>query len=223
MSRKKNEDLKILIFFWILASYVILFILSLKTNDRVEAWAIVTLVFVTIYYAIQTKRLVKQEKISLEDAKEKRSADFWQQRLNEFYMPLKVNLFRLKTVLEFKPFSVDEMLQTLLEFIELSKKAYMLSEEFNDLFVSFVRVFKPVADFRKEPQEETWKDEIIEELEKLSKQVEKEIRIFEYKINKVFGFNIDDELKKYIEWLETEYFKEGLIKSGTTPEPKQRD
>jgi phage regulator Rha-like protein len=49
-------------------------------SDIVQAEAIVALVFVTLVYAIETHKLVKEGKI-------KRIAAFYEKRINEFYAP----------------------------------------------------------------------------------------------------------------------------------------
>ena len=77
---KENKDLIILVFIWILASIAILILLCPQIDEMVQAETIITLVFVTIFYAIQTQKLVRQEKISLEEQKKKNLANFWEGR-----------------------------------------------------------------------------------------------------------------------------------------------
>jgi hypothetical protein len=62
-------------------------ITSPAINDWVLAYSTVTLVFVTIYYAIQTQRLVQQEKLNLDESIKKRHIDFLERKINEFYAP----------------------------------------------------------------------------------------------------------------------------------------
>ena len=51
---------------WLSASFIIYKQTDLLISDKIQAWAIVTLVFVTLYYARQTQNLVAQEKESLD-------------------------------------------------------------------------------------------------------------------------------------------------------------
>ena len=133
----------------------------------IQADAIITLILVTLYYAIQTQKMVKQEKISLDEEKKRRSVDFWQSRLTEFFIPLKINLLKWQTVMKFKPFSVGEHLKTLSEFIEIMSKAYMLTAEMSNSLISFMNMFK----FQKRDKvEEAEKYEIIEKTEELLKK-----------------------------------------------------
>lgn len=68
------------IVFFILCMAAIVFLLHRQTNNLIQAIAIVTLVFVTTYYASETRKLVEEGKI-------KRTADFYEKRINEFYAP----------------------------------------------------------------------------------------------------------------------------------------
>lgn len=60
---------------------------SLAVNSWVLAYSTITLVFVTIYYAVQTQRLVEQEKNNLEESIKKRNIDFLERKISEFYVP----------------------------------------------------------------------------------------------------------------------------------------
>ena len=199
---KENKDLIILVFIWILASIFVLILLCPQIDEMIQAEAIITLVFVTIFYAIQTQKLVKQEKISLEEEKKRKTVDFWQSRLIEFFLPLRINLQKLQViVMEFRPFSSDEFSKIISEFIELMSKAYMLSPEMNNALISFTGMFRFQ---RRDKVEEGEKYAIIEQSVELLKKVNIEIRIFEYKINEIYGLKIDKKLKDFIDKLRIE-------------------
>jgi len=197
----KNKDLIIIGLIWFIISIPVLIFLCPQIDQMIQAEAIVTLVFVTIFYAIQTQKLVKQEKISLDEEKKRRTVDFWQSRLTEFFIPLKINLQKLQKVVKFEPFSSDEFSKIISEFIELMSKAYMLSSEMNNALISFTSMFKFQ---RRDKVEEGEKYAIIEQSVELLKKVNIEIRIFEYKINEIYGFKIDKKLKDFIDKLRIE-------------------
>ena len=199
----KNIDLIILVFFWILASITILILLFPQIDEMIQAEAIITLVFVTIFYAIQTQKLVKQEKISLDEEKKRRTVDFWRSRLTEFFLPLRINLQKLQTVVKFEPFSSDEFSKIISEFIELMSKAYMLSPEMNNALISFTGMFRFQ---RRDKVEEGEKYAIIEQSGELLKKVNIEIRIFEYKINEIYEFKIDRKLQDFINKVRVEIY-----------------
>ena len=53
---------------------------KLQISNKIQAWAIVTLVFITGIYAYQTHKTVKE-------AEKRRKADYWERRIKEFYKP----------------------------------------------------------------------------------------------------------------------------------------
>lgn len=122
-----------LFIFWfmaiIIASVLLVFLKPQETiNNIIQAIAIITLVFVTWVYAKRTKDLVEQEKISLEEQKKKRTIDFWEKRINEFYKPFidKLNTMRR----EINKDTVDKKItENILKDVEdfYWKRRYMIS------------------------------------------------------------------------------------------------
>ena len=200
---KGKKGYIILAFVGIVAFILVLIFLWPEKDKIIQSELIVILVCITGYYAIQTQRLVKQEKISLEEEKKKRTADFWRERLTEFHLPLKINLLKLEPAMKFKPFPVDEYIKTLSEIVGLMSKRYILSQELDDSLISFLGAFK-FHEKRLELEEEE-KEEIIKKSEELIKKVDIEIRIIEYKINEVYGFYIDEKLQNLIEKWKVEF------------------
>lgn len=196
MSREKNKDLIILIPIGIIASITIWIFLWCETDKLIQSQLIIILIVTTIYYAIQTYRLV-------EEGKKKRSADFYQQRLTEFFLPLKNNLLKLLVAIKSKPFSIEMYGDAISEFATLMNKGYMLSLEFEDSLYSFVRTFPPIK--KSVRLEETKIDEIFEKSEELVRIIKTEIFIFECLIKEVYGFDIDKELHNFVEELKVKF------------------
>ena len=195
MFLERNKGLIIIGLIWIIVSVPVLILLCPKVGEMIQAEAIITLVFITMFYASQTQKLVEQEKISLDEEKKRKTVDFWRSRLTEFFIPLKINLQKLQKVVNFEPFSSDEFSKTLSEFIELMSKAYMLTTEMNNSLISFMSMFK----FQKRDKVvEAEKYNINEQTEELLKKVNLEISKFEYKIKEIYGFKIDKKLQDFI-------------------------
>jgi len=91
-----------IVFLIIVAILIFVCLRDIKTSDRIQAGSIVALVLVTIYYAIQTHKLV-------EEGKKKRDVDFWERTINEFYGPLIEKLNDIRTALHKDPIDSDNM------------------------------------------------------------------------------------------------------------------
>lgn len=200
---EKNKDLLIIVLLGILTSIPIWIFLWYETDKLIQSQLIIVLIVITIYYAIQTQKLVKQEKISLEEEKRKRSVDFLRERLIEFYLPLKFNLLKLQEVIQYKPFPIDEYIKIISEFTEIMSKGYMLTAEMNNSLISFMSIFKFQIRDKVEDRDKYY---INEQTEEFLKKVNLEIHIFEYKIKEVYGLYIDKKLQDYIDKLRVEIY-----------------
>jgi len=197
-----------LIFFWLLTIVIVLILLIFveakgKTGNIIQSIAIITLVFVTWFYAKQAQKLVEQEKKSLDEEKKRRTVDFWKSRLTEFFIPLKINLKKLQEIVKPEHFSPDEFSKAISEFIELMNKAYMLSPDINNSLISFVSMFEFQ---RRDKLYEGDGYNINERAEELLKKVNIEIRTIEYKINEIYGFKIDKKLQEFIKKVRVEIY-----------------
>jgi hypothetical protein len=122
----KGKFLWFIIIALILCWAAIFHFLCGQTNNIIQAIAITTLVFVTIYYARQTWALV-------EEGKKKRDANFWERRINEFYEPFIVKLNELKKELH-EDRDTREMMEMMNKIWKelyhiLYSKGYMTSEK----------------------------------------------------------------------------------------------
>jgi hypothetical protein len=71
-----------------------------QINNSIQATAVIGLILVTWFYAIQTQKLVEEEKKSLDEEKEKRRAEYGEKRIEYFMNPLFFGLKYLKANLQ---------------------------------------------------------------------------------------------------------------------------
>lgn len=108
---------------WLSASFIIYKQTDLLISDKIQAWAIVTLVFVTLYYARQTHNLVKEEK-------KRGQAECGERYIQNFYNPLKIKLRDLELILEQPDASVDSIIELRHEIVDLvSRYIYVITGE----------------------------------------------------------------------------------------------
>ena len=126
---KDNKSLIILLFIGILI-FILVWILLYPDKDKIiQAELIVILVFITLFYAIQTQKLVRQEESSLAELKRKRTTDFWEKRLIEFYKPFVDKLNNMMEAIHKEHIDRDrifEIWKNTKDFIW--KNDYMISE-----------------------------------------------------------------------------------------------
>ena len=108
-----------------------------EKDEIIQAELIVILVSITLFYAIQTqrlvkeeKRLVKEEKRLVKEEKKKNTADFWEKRLVEFYKPFIDKLNNMKGAVHKKPINKDRIFKIHKNTTHLIwKRDYMISEK----------------------------------------------------------------------------------------------
>ncbi len=77
---------------WALIIGVVLSQSGMSLSDRIQAIAIITLVFITWFYAVQTQALVREERRALEEEKKRRSAEFGERKITILLGPLSEKL-----------------------------------------------------------------------------------------------------------------------------------
>ncbi len=185
---------------WLSACFIIYKQTDLLISDKIQALAIVTLIFVTIFYAIQTQRLVKQEKISLEEQKKKNHADFWERKLKEYFLPVRIALMDFIGLLSIKALPSDEIKKEVLKISDLFAKAIMMSKETMDSLNSLMDEFLNFKHLKEKGiSEEKWIDDTRKKIMDLIKQNEVEIVMVEGKIREVYSFYIDEKMAKSLE------------------------
>ncbi len=162
----------------------------LDIRFQMQAWGVVTLVFITIYYAWQTQRLVKQQQISLEEDKKKREADFWLVRLKEYYSPLKYNLNYLTASLDSETFFRDEFMVATEKILKIvGHNQYLITEDLLKKEENLLYLLAKNKDHflhGEIPPEIV--SPIIQAIKKIFNTIEEEIRFIEEKLVKTYGF-----------------------------------
>lgn len=119
---KKTWKIATVMFF----CFIICFIINqqkLTISDKIQAWTIITLVFITGIYAYLTYKIVKE-------AEKKRKADYWEKRINEFYQPFIVKLNNIKEELYNEQKDTKKMNEVRNDAqCFFWKKKYMISQE----------------------------------------------------------------------------------------------
>jgi hypothetical protein len=77
---------------WALIIAVVLSQSGMSLSNRIQGIAIITLVFITWFYAVQTQALVKEERRALEEEKKRRSAEFGERKIMVLLGPLSEKL-----------------------------------------------------------------------------------------------------------------------------------
>lgn len=192
---------------WLLVIILAIFLLiSFKPpsmiNNIIQAIAIISLVFVTIFYARQTQRLANQEKKSIEEQRKKNRADFWESRLKEYYLPFKRILLDLTISVEKRPFPADFIKKKISDLCDIySYKQYMVSKDLAKSIISFMEDLNKFGNLiRTEKKEDEWSNKISSKSQKIVKQIDIEIRLIEEKLKEIYWFfTVDDfESKKKV-------------------------
>jgi len=115
---------------------------KLQISNKIQAWAIVTLVFITGIYAYQTHKTVKE-------AEKRRKADYWERRIKEFYKPFWDILNTMRNEIKIDTFGerrTEEILKDVEDFYW--KRRYMIpidtsnkiNELHTDLFIASIDI-----------------------------------------------------------------------------------
>ena len=197
----KNKDLIIIGLIWIIVSIPSLIFLYPQIDQMIQAEAIVTLVFVTIFYAIQTQNLVKEEK-------KKRGAEFGRIRIEDFLHVLKVELNhmeeklnRMKTIdsgSNSEIFSVKANFEPITNL--LNKRDYLSTKVLNKALWLFKKdvdeSWIKQENWEKPESRAIWRDELLKRVKTIMKLVEKERKDIISHIRKTYGYSVDETVEK---------------------------
>ena len=189
---RKTWEFIIGIAFWFLTCIIIYKQAEIQITDKIQAWAIVTLIFVTIFYAIQTQRLVQQGKISLKDQIKKRNADYGEKLLQNFFLPLIFKFIDLEAIIKKIP-GLSELNNKIRPAVEIvneitglyKKYGYIATKEMMGSLANISNALQKIVDIRhgEENHFKIWKDEMNSLIKRANKIVLKQSKIHVKKIN----------------------------------------
>jgi hypothetical protein len=195
MNPMKERGIAIKIFWgWISAIVVTTALLlryraSSNLNNWILAYSTISLAFITLFYAIQTKDLVEEER-------KRRNADFWEKRISDFYHPFLVKLERMPSLFGKNRLNYDELRvlwDGIAELYEL-KKYFAPQATIDKLDQLFISAGMPLLDesgndIKGEIKaDERAVDEIKESLAEMKALIESEYKTTENQIRKFYGY-----------------------------------
>lgn len=182
-----------------------------KINNMIQAGAIIALVFLTLFYAIQTQELVEKQEKSIKEERKRRDAEFADKKLQEFFTPMIYKLVLLEiTVKDIKSLaelesSISEIRRIIKEMGELMKKyMYLLSEKNISDFANIEAMRNKAILLRDEKKFPNWKEDSISVLDEFTSGFLKKHKTFMIRLSE--GLRVHD--KKAIE-----KWKSGLIEN----------
>jgi hypothetical protein len=189
----EDRPLRLIIGSTLLAILILIVLLvgNIPLGDRIQAASMITLVFITLFYAVQTQALVKEERRALEEGKKKRSADFGERKMIVLLGPLsdKLKVFTYNFRLFFE--ETDKM-----RFHELSveaRKELRTIEEFYraNMHMASDKLRGELQTFLNETQITLWRsaawidEEKISTLQGMQSGLHSLIRTIELEIEKI--------------------------------------
>jgi len=213
-----------LIFFWLLSIVVVLILLIFvgakgKTSSIIQSIAIITLVFVTWFYAKQTQGLVeqekaslkqqraflKQQKLSLDEEKNKRVAEFGEKRIENFLIPILEKLEILVKSLHEMKFDMqnaNEIRNVEIKFNDFdnfrSKNSYLATHSLTQELIQFRRQIKKEwiagSAIRKVNERINWRDGFLMRANQTILSVNKEFRGIMIHLRKTYGYFSGEEV-----------------------------
>jgi len=200
---KKHRGTFIGVSVWAAIISIMLFTGSLKLSDRIQAVSILTLVFITWFYAVQTQDLVKEQRRALEEEKKKRDAEFGEKRITVFLGPLSAMLEEYNDALglvhtdgvEFnrEDFRADlNQLRSQLDRIEGLFRAnmYMANDNYAGKLSNLIRDIR-TTHWRisgwTDDERASWQEEKQKEIESICGMLEVEIHLVSRHIQDTYG------------------------------------
>jgi len=179
----------------------VFFIGDMSLSNRIQAISMITLVFVTLFYSVQTQKLVKEQRATLEEERKRQNAEFGIQRIQWFLRPLLKRLESLKDcasqIIEARkrPSQIHDdgrgifraQMNEIKEFF--GENLYMTNASIRYGYLRLTHMTMPTP--IENPSEEfitQWKKEIEENIAELEEAVNNEIARIIQNIRKAYEF-----------------------------------
>jgi len=134
--KRKTQFLKILIgigimlFLLVSGYFIVKGSQQSPVSNLIQGEALIILALITLYYAMQTRKLVKQEEKSLAELKRKRIADFWEKRHEQFYNKFMEELNNMREAIYKEPIDKERINEICRNTKDLMwKTEHMISED----------------------------------------------------------------------------------------------
>ena len=193
---------------WVAIILILLLIGNLRLSDRIQAVSVVTLVFITLFYAVQTQDLVKEERRAFKAERDKRIAEYGEKRIKQFLIPLKSKLLQLKDGLSIitNPRSGplidqwDDLISPIKCVLYDPIKNYYIENAYMSNDVLKEEIFKffgqiegswPNIDNQDEKYTIAWKDEMERALDFIDGLIGTEIQLISTHIKKTYGYYVN--------------------------------
>ncbi|MBE3143931.1 MAG: hypothetical protein IMZ61_08410 [Planctomycetes bacterium] len=188
---------------WAALIFIVLLVGKMQLGDRIQAASVITLVFITWFYAIQTQALVKEERRALEEEMKKRQAEYGEKRIKDFLNPLIAMLenFRMdfqftvlpsegKTELDFKKY-IDRASNNLWKIDEMFRsKMYMANDNYCGKMLQIMRDIRRgwwKSEHWSDDEKLSWLKEKDRELESIIGMLEVETHHISRQIQRTYG------------------------------------
>lgn len=193
---------------WAALLLIVFFVGNIRLSDRIQAASMITLVFITLFYAVQTQALVREEQRALEEERDKRIAEYGEKRITLFLTPLKNKLNQLKddlsiiartipnepiiskwddVVLQVKSVAYNPTKQFFLE------NAYMSNDILTKKMLQFFNQIDdswPTLDHQDDAYVIPWKEKMEKAITEIGSLVGVEIQIISTHIKRTYGFYV---------------------------------
>ena len=190
----------VLILLLISATFIIFGLKEINISDKIQAWAIVTLILITAIYSYQTYRLVKQQEKALDEEKRKRIADFAIKGIKEFYSPLLKMIEGLHASLKTDVIPIESTKKIIKKIILLCHDyLYMMDE--NDAIIDFTKTLMDfgIVILEQKQKLQDWRSKVLDGEKEIINQMSVKIVFFREKIIETYGYSnkeMMDELEK---------------------------